>query len=311
MRRNIAGQFVGAQLNSKTDGSAVTTGTTTVYVTGDAGTQAAGSVGSGACTHEGNGYWTYAPAQAETNYTQVAFTFVNTSAVNATVQIYPTSYDANGRYDVGAVGGTAQTAGDIIGDTNDIQTRLPAALVSGRMDVSVGAMAANVVTAASIAAGALDGKGNWNIGKTGYSLTAGTGLGNQTADITGTISTVTTLTNLPTIPANWLTAAGIATGAFTSTKFAAGAIDAAALATDAVDEIRDGVWAKVQTELTGDPGATPTVLQSLALPYMAIRNKRDTDSGLGTDEIHNSAGSVILTAAISDAAGVFSKAKYA
>lgn len=39
-------------------------------------------------------------------------------------------------------------------DTNDIQTRLPAALVSGRMDVSVGAMADDVVTAAALAADA-------------------------------------------------------------------------------------------------------------------------------------------------------------
>jgi uncharacterized protein Yka (UPF0111/DUF47 family) len=37
-------------------------------------------------------------------------------------------------------------------DTDNIQTRLPAALVSGRMDVSVGAMAANVMTAAAAAA---------------------------------------------------------------------------------------------------------------------------------------------------------------
>jgi hypothetical protein len=37
-------------------------------------------------------------------------------------------------------------------DTNDIQARLPAALVSGRMDASVGAMAANVMTAAAAAA---------------------------------------------------------------------------------------------------------------------------------------------------------------
>lgn len=37
-------------------------------------------------------------------------------------------------------------------DTNDIQTRIPAALVSGRMDSSVGAMAANVITAAATAA---------------------------------------------------------------------------------------------------------------------------------------------------------------
>lgn len=37
-------------------------------------------------------------------------------------------------------------------DTDNIQTRLPAALVSGRMDVSVGAMAADVLTAAATAA---------------------------------------------------------------------------------------------------------------------------------------------------------------
>jgi hypothetical protein len=37
-------------------------------------------------------------------------------------------------------------------DLDDIQTRLPAALISGRMDASVGAMAANVMTAAAAAA---------------------------------------------------------------------------------------------------------------------------------------------------------------
>lgn len=88
MRKNAAGQKVGCQMVSATDGSAFT-GSVTVYVTGDAGTQAAGSVGSGACTHEGNGYHTYAPAQAETNYDLIAFTFVGTGAVPATVQVYP------------------------------------------------------------------------------------------------------------------------------------------------------------------------------------------------------------------------------
>jgi hypothetical protein len=55
--------------------------------------------------------------------------------------------------DIAAV--KAETA-TVLSDTNDIQTRLPAALVSGRMDSSVGAMAADVVTAAAIAAGAID-----------------------------------------------------------------------------------------------------------------------------------------------------------
>lgn len=41
-------------------------------------------------------------------------------------------------------------------DLDDIQTRLPAALVGGRIDASVGAMAAAVVTAAAVATGAID-----------------------------------------------------------------------------------------------------------------------------------------------------------
>ena len=64
--------------------------------------------------------------------------------------------DGNIKADTLRVGGTLQTAGDVIGDTNDIQTRLPATLVGGRMDSSVGAMAAAVVTAAAIATDAID-----------------------------------------------------------------------------------------------------------------------------------------------------------
>lgn len=113
------------------------------------------------------------------------------------------------------------------------------------------------------------------------------------------------------IAANAITASAIATGAITATKFAASAIDAAALSTDAAQEIRDAVWAKVFSELTVDPGATPAASDAVMLGFMAVRNKRETDSGLGTDKIHNSAGTAILSATISDAAGVFTKAKYA
>lgn len=47
---------------------------------------------------------------------------------------------------------------------------------------------ANWITAAGITAAALNGKGDWPVGKTGYSLTATTGLGNQTSNITGSLS---------------------------------------------------------------------------------------------------------------------------
>lgn len=50
---------------------------------------------------------------------------------------------------------SAAQATAIQADTDDIQTRLPAALVGGRMDSSVGAMAANTLTAAALAADAV------------------------------------------------------------------------------------------------------------------------------------------------------------
>src|SRR6185436_11795256 len=53
---------------------------------------------------------------------------------------------------VGLSGTTVKTATDVETDTQDIQSRLPAALISGRIDATVGAMQANVMTAAAAAA---------------------------------------------------------------------------------------------------------------------------------------------------------------
>jgi hypothetical protein len=164
VKKNVASQVIGCQLVSATDGSAFT-GSVTVYVTGDAGTQAAGSVGSGACTHEGNGFHTYAPAQAETNYDHVAFTFIGTGAVPATVQIFTSFPQTGDNYArLGAPAGASISAdvaaiksetATILSDTNDIQTRIPASLVGGRIDASVGAMASDVLTSTALAASAV------------------------------------------------------------------------------------------------------------------------------------------------------------
>jgi len=54
-------------------------------------------------------------------------------------------------YDPAVNYASATKAADIETDTQDIQNRLPAALVSGRIDASVGAMASNVITAAAMA----------------------------------------------------------------------------------------------------------------------------------------------------------------
>lgn len=157
MRRNVAGQVIGAQMVDATTGGAFT-GSVTVYVTGNGGTQAIGSVGSGLCAHEGNGFHTYAPAQAETNFDHVAFTFIGTGAVPATVQVYPSFPQTGDTFArVGAPVGASISAdiAAVQADTDNIQTRLPAALVSGRMDASVGAMATDVLTSGALATSAV------------------------------------------------------------------------------------------------------------------------------------------------------------
>jgi hypothetical protein len=161
MIKNTAGQKIGAQLVSATDGSAFT-GAVTVYVCGDAGTQSAGSVGSGACTHEGNGYHTYAPAQAETNYDLIAFTFIGSGAVPVTVQVF-------------TVGGAlAQQA-----SVDDLETRLSAARAGYLDNLSAGAVAldSTVMKAASYTA-PLDAAGT----RTAIGL-ATANLDNQLADL--------------------------------------------------------------------------------------------------------------------------------
>ena len=106
MRKNVASQVVAFQMVSTSDGSAVTSGTPTVYVTIDGGTQA---TGGGTSTHEGNGQWTYAPTQAETNGNHVAFTMALSGAVSQCAQVYPVSYDPTDSTDLGLTNLTGHT----------------------------------------------------------------------------------------------------------------------------------------------------------------------------------------------------------
>lgn len=134
----------------------------------------------------------------------------------------------------GAAGATI--AADIIAvqaDTDNIQTRIPAALVSGRIDASVGAMAANVLTATAIASDA---------------ITAA-----KVAD--GTID-----------------AATFAAGAINATAIAADAIGASELAADAVAEIADAVWDELLSghAIVGSAGASLQAAGSAGDPWSTL-----------------------------------------
>jgi hypothetical protein len=157
--------------------------------------------------------------------------------------------DANTIYGAVVTGAAGATiAADIIAvqaDTDDIQTRLPAALVSGRIDASVGAMAANVltaaainadaITAAKIADGAIDAA-TFAAGAINAAAIAADAITDAKvaadvtiASVTGAVGSVTG--SVGSVAAGGITAASIATGA----------IDADAIAADAVAEIQAGL----------------------------------------------------------------------
>lgn len=86
MKKNVANQSISFQMMDAS-GDPVTSGTPTVYITGDNGTQASGS---GSSTHKGNGEWSYVPTQAETNYDHIVFSMVLSDAFSQTVNVYTT-----------------------------------------------------------------------------------------------------------------------------------------------------------------------------------------------------------------------------
>ena len=144
MKKNVAGQAIGAQMCSATDGSAFT-GAVTVYVCGDAGAQAVGSVGAGACTHEGNGYHTYAPAQAETNYNLIGFTFIGSGAIPSTVQV-ATSFPQTVDLSTGITSITGNITGNLSGSVGSVTGAVGSVTgnVGGNVTGSVGSVVAVV-----------------------------------------------------------------------------------------------------------------------------------------------------------------------
>ncbi len=154
-------------------------------------------------------------------------------------------------------GTTIKTATDVETDTADIQNRLPAALVSGRMASDVIAISGDTAAADNLEAytdgttpmpvnaiqisgdataadnleAAADGTG-YNLG--GGAVVAASVTGNVGGNVTGSVGTVNAIAN------NAITAAAIATDA----------IDADALAADAASEIGTAVWATGTRVLT-------------------------------------------------------------
>ena len=288
MKKNVASQVIGAEMINATTGAAFTS-TVTVYVTGDAGTQAIGSVGSGICTHEGNGFHTYAPAQAETNYDHVAFTFIGTGAIPVTVQLYtdfPQTGDAFAR--IGAPAGASASA-DIAAvkvDTAAVKVKtdfLPSAAAGAAGGVFIaGTNAATTITTAltTTFTGNLTGAVGSVTGAVG-SVTGAVGsvAGQTLANLDVASSTLATAANLATV-AGYTDSiesrlpAALVGGRMDSSVGAAAAdtLTASALAADAANEIADAI---INRNISGGSSTGRTVKQALHF----LRNKWSISAG--------------------------------
>lgn len=131
-------------------------------------------------------------AEADTALVDVGLTTTVTGRIDAAItsRLASVSYTAPDNTTIGTIDtklGTpvSSVSADIAGvqsDTNDIQSRLPAALVGGRMDANTGAISGDATAADNLEA-ALDGTG-------GVTITAGL-TGNVAGNLSGSVGSVT------------------------------------------------------------------------------------------------------------------------
>lgn len=210
---------------------------------------------------------------------------------------------------------TAAALATVQADTDDILARLPATLVAGRIDASVGAMAAGVVTAAAVATNAIDADA--------LAADAVTEIQSGMATAAG-LATVQADTDdiQARLPAALVTGrmdasiGAVATGAMTATGFAAGAINATVIATDAIDadalaaDAVTEIWAKAMSDLTAVPGATASALAALNWLFELARNKITQTATVATVFKDDSA-TALATSTVSDDATTFTRGEFA
>jgi len=167
-------------------------------------------------------------------------------------------------------GTTVKTATDVETDTQDIQARLPAALVSGRMDSSVGAMATDVITSSAIAADA--------IGSSELAASAVTEIQSGVATSAALATAQADLDDIQTrLPAALVggrmdsNTQAMANGVITAAAIATDAIDADSLKSDAITEIQSGLSTLTETSIRSAVGLSSANLDTQldALPTYA------------------------------------------
>ena len=161
---SVTGFTVG--LVASVDGSDITTGTPVGYYTLDGGVQTA--IGDVTPVHEGNGQWSFDLTAAEMNGDIVGLVFTHASAITVHFTIKTDTKIVSELNDVLGPTVAAFEARTIVAASYFDPATDAVATVTTLTNLP--AITANWLTATGIAASAMNGKGDWNIGKTGYSI---------------------------------------------------------------------------------------------------------------------------------------------
>lgn len=204
---------------------------------------------SGGCTYDESGMYTCTFDATDSDTAgRLQVTVVETGALPvyhefqvATTAVFDACCGTSGApltaTDVWAAGTRTLTAA-----TNITSTGGTIPMVSSRVDATVGAYQSGLTPLQPTVAGR-----TLDVTTTGEAGIDWANIGAPTTSVTlsgTTIGTATALTNLPTIPSNWITAAGIATDA----------IGAAEIAADAGTELGTATWATTVRSLTTGTG---------------------------------------------------------
>ena len=240
------------------------------------------------------------------NVTLVATTTANTDmrgTDGANIVAPPSVAQLNARTILSAEYATSANLStvDTVVDAIKVMTDQLTFTVSNELDVNMlthtAVIPTNYITSTGITAGALDDKGNWNIGKTGYSLTQS--FPANFADIS--ITATTGLLDLTQTAADksWSTATRVLTAGTNLNDISASQVN-----TEVLDVLTVATFSEVAY-----PGDTASILDKINYTYSMSSNKLTQTSS--TQVLRNSGDTFDLgTAAVSDDGTTFTRGKH-
>lgn len=175
-------------------------------------------------------------------------------------------------------------------------------------------LADDAITANKIATSAMDDKGNWNVGKTGYSLSQV--FPTNFADLAIVVSSgrvtvgdmADNAIHTNALVTGCITAAKLGTACIEADKFAAGAINAAAIATDALvaakfsatacDKMADHFWRRLVANVEASSDGDTIGTNRGAYVVLAKANNKVAVNGTDLETMQDDDTTVVLTQAI-------------